>query len=206
MKEKAQKRIQELTRIINQANYEYYTLANPTLTDQEFDKYLRELEELEKEYPEFAKENSPTKRVGGEVIDKFNKIRHKLPMLSLPDVFNEEEIRAFDERIKKSGFEPEYVCELKIDGLSGSFHYENGELITGATRGDGVIGEDITHNVKTIRTLPLTLKEPTDIEVRGEIFLPRENLARLNEERAKKFTITPKLSKCCCGFHSSIKL
>lgn len=203
MKEKAQKRIQELTRIINQANYEYYTLANPTLTDQEFDKYLRELEELEKEYPEFAKENSPTKRVGGEVIDKFNKIRHKLPMLSLPDVFNEEEIRAFDERIKKSGFEPEYVCELKIDGLSGSFHYENGELITGATRGDGVIGEDITHNVKTIRTLPLTLKEPTDIEVRGEIFLPRENLARLNEERAKKNL--PLLQNCRNAAAGSIR-
>lgn len=203
MKEQAQKRIQELVSIINQANYEYYTLANPTLTDQEFDKYLRELEDLEKEYPEFADKNSPTKRVGGEVIDKFNKIRHKLPMLSLPDVFNEEEIRAFDERIKKSGFNPEYVCELKIDGLSGSFHYEEGQLITGATRGDGVIGEDITHNVKTIRTIPLSLKDSVDIEVRGEIYLPRENLARLNEERAKKNL--PLLQNCRNAAAGSIR-
>lgn len=186
MNEQAQKRINELVEIINQANYEYYTLANPTLTDQEFDKYLRELEELEQEYPELASPTSPTKRVGGEVIDKFKKIRHKIPMLSLPDVFNVDEIIAFDERIKKSGFQPEYVCELKIDGLSGSFHYENGNLITGVTRGDGVVGEDITHNVKTIRTLPLHLKENIDIEVRGEIYLGKETLARLNQERAEK--------------------
>jgi len=185
MKE-AQKRIEELTNILNQANYEYYTLANPTLTDQEFDKYLRELEELEKEYPELAKSTSPTKRVGGEVIDRFKKIKHRIPMLSLPDVFNEEEIIAFDERIRKSGFNPEYVCELKIDGLSGSFHYEDGLLLTGATRGDGKIGEDITHNVKTIRTLPLHLKDSSDIEVRGEIYMGKETLKKLNEERTKK--------------------
>ena len=185
MKE-AQKRIQELTEILNQANYEYYVLTNPTLTDQEFDKYMRELEELEKENPEFASPNSPTKRVGGEVIDKFKKIKHRIPMLSLPDVFNEEEIIAFDERIRKSGFNPEYVCELKIDGLSGSFHYEEGELLTGATRGDGTIGEDITHNVKTIRSLPLHIKDNTDIEVRGEIYMGRETLAKLNHDRAEK--------------------
>ena len=185
MLEEKRKRVIELTKILNDANYEYYVLANPTLTDQEFDKYMRELEEIEKEYPELADNNSPTKRVGGEVIDKFQKIKHKIPMLSLPDVFNEDEIREFDERIRKAGFSPEYVCELKIDGLSGSFHYENGKLITGATRGDGVIGEDITHNVKTIRSLPLTLKEPIDIEVRGEIFMPRETLAKLNQERSE---------------------
>ncbi len=185
MLEEKRKRVIELTKILNDANYEYYVLANPTLTDQEFDKYMRELEEIEKEYPELADNNSPTKRVGGEVIDKFQKIKHKIPMLSLPDVFNEDEIREFDERIRKAGFSPEYVCELKIDGLSGSFHYENGKLITGATRGDGVIGEDITHNVKTIRSLPLTLKKPIDIEVRGEIFMPRETLAKLNQERGE---------------------
>ena len=185
MLEEKRKRVIELTKILNDANYEYYVLANPTLTDQEFDKYMRELEEIEKEYPELADNNSPTKRVGGEVIDKFQKIKHKIPMLSLPDVFNEDEIREFDERIRKAGFSPEYVCELKIDGLSGSFHYENGKLITGATRGDGVIGEDITHNVKTIRSLPLTLKKPIDIEVRGEIFMPRETLAKLNQERSE---------------------
>ena len=185
MLEEKRKRVIELTKILNDANYEYYVLANPTLTDQEFDKYMRELEEIEKEYPELEDNNSPTKRVGGEVIDKFQKIKHKIPMLSLPDVFNEDEIREFDERIRKAVFSPEYVCELKIDGLSGSFHYENGKLITGATRGDGVIGEDITHNVKTIRSLPLTLKEPIDIEVRGEIFMPRETLAKLNQERSE---------------------
>ncbi len=186
MKNEINQRIIELTSILEKANYEYYVLANPSITDQEFDKYMRELEELEKEYPEFASSTSPTKRVGGEVIDKFNKIKHRIPMLSLPDVFNEEEIKEFDERIKKSGFHPEYVCELKIDGLSGSFHYEDGVLLTGATRGDGSIGEDITHNVKTIRTLPLKLKEKIDIEVRGEIYLGKEILAQLNQKRAEK--------------------
>lgn len=185
MKEATKNRIQELVKIINQANYEYYSLDNPTLTDQEFDKYLKELETLEEENPELVLPNSPTKRVGGEVIDKFKKIRHIIPMLSLPDVFNTEEIRAFDERIKKEGYQPEYVCELKIDGLSGSFHYDNGELITGATRGDGVVGEDITHNVKTIRSLPLSIKEPITIEVRGEIYMGKETLAELNLEREK---------------------
>lgn len=199
----AKKRIEELTNIINQANYEYYTLSNPTLTDQEFDKYIRELENLENEYPEYASPNSPTKRVGGEVIDKFKKIRHRIPMLSLPDVFNEEEIRAFDERIRKSGFHPEYVCELKIDGLSGSFHYEEGNLITGATRGDGVVGEDITHNVKTIRTIPLSLKDKIDIEVRGEIFMGRETLAVLNKEREEKKL--PLLQNCRNAAAGSIR-
>lgn len=199
----AKKRIEELTTIINHANYEYYTLANPTLTDQEFDKYLRELENLEQEYPEYASPTSPTKRVGGEVIDKFKKIRHRIPMLSLPDVFNEEEIRTFDERIRKSGFHPEYVCELKIDGLSGSFHYEEGNLITGATRGDGVVGEDITHNVKTIRTIPLALKDNIDIEVRGEIFMGRETLAVINKERAEKNL--PLLQNCRNAAAGSIR-
>ena len=181
----AKKRIEELRKILEDANYEYYVLANPSITDQEFDKYLRELEELEKEFPEFDDVNSPTKRVGGLVIDKFNKVKHKLPMLSLPDVFNEDEIRAFDERIRKNGFNPEYVCELKIDGVSGSFHYDNGVLTTGVTRGDGTTGEDITHNVKTIKSLPLKLKMPVTIEVRGEIYMEKETLAKLNYEREK---------------------
>ncbi len=181
----AKERIDELRKILEDANYEYYVLANPSITDQEFDKYLRELEELEKEFPEFDDVNSPTKRVGGLVIDKFNKVKHKLPMLSLPDVFNEEEIRAFDERIRKNGFKPEYVCELKIDGVSGSFHYDNGLLTTGVTRGDGTTGEDITHNVKTIKSLPLKLKMPVTIEVRGEIYMEKETLAKLNYEREK---------------------
>lgn len=181
----ARKRIEELTKIIEDANYEYYVLAEPKLTNQEWDSYLRELEKLEEEYPMYALPNSPTKRVGGTVIDKFKKITHSIPMLSIPDVFDIDEIKSFDERIKKSGFEPEYVCELKIDGLSGSFHYEDGILITGSTRGDGVTGEDITHNVKTIRTLPLKLKDDTSIEVRGEIFMGRDTLKQLNERREK---------------------
>ena len=185
MLEEKRKRVLELTDILEKANYEYYVLANPTLTDQEFDKYMRELENIEKEYPELASPSSPTKRVGGEVIEKFEKIRHSIPMLSLPDVFNEDEIRDFDERIKKAGYNPQYVCELKIDGLSGSFHYEDGVLVTGATRGDGVVGENITHNVKTIRSLPLKLKEKINIEVRGEIYMPRKVLAKLNQVRSE---------------------
>ena len=181
--EEIKQRMEELANILEEANYNYYVLDNPTITDQEFDSYLRELETLEEKYPEYADPNSPTKRVGGMVIDKFKKIKHQIPMLSLPDVFNEEEIIAFDERIRKSGFNPEYVCELKIDGLSVSLHYDNGVFITGATRGNGVVGEDITHNVRTIKTVPMKLKKDVTIEVRGEIYMPRETLAKLNQER-----------------------
>ena len=201
--EEAKLRVEELTKILNEANYNYYVLDNPTITDQEFDKYLRELENLEKLYPNLAKNDSPTKRVGGEVIDKFNKITHKLPMMSLPDVFNEEEIREFDERIRKSGYDPEYVCELKIDGLSGSYHYENGILITGATRGDGIVGEDITHNVKTIKTLPLKLNKNINIEVRGEIYMAKETLAKLNKRREQLGE--PKLQNCRNAAAGSIR-
>ncbi len=198
-----EKRIAELTQIINQANYDYYVLDNPQITDQEFDKYLKELEELENKYPEYAKENSPTKRVGGEVIDKFQKITHKIPMLSLPDVFSEEELYDFDKRVKKEGLIPEYVCELKIDGLSGSFHYENGSLTTGATRGDGIIGEDITHNVKTIKSLPLLLKDKISIEVRGEIYMGKKTLAELNKKRSQ--ANEPLLQNCRNAAAGSIR-
>ena len=184
--EDAKKRIKELTEIINQANYEYYNLDNPTITDQEYDKYLRELINLEEKYPELADPNSPTKRVGGEAIDKFAKVRHSIPMISLSNVFNEEEIRDFDKRIKNAGFRPEYVCELKIDGLSVSLHYEHGKLKFAATRGDGVTGEDITHNVKTIKTVPLDLGRDIDIEVRGEIYMNKATLERINREREAK--------------------
>lgn len=183
--EDAKKRIQELTKIINQANYEYYNLDNPTITDQEYDKYLRELINLEEKYPEFADPNSPTKRVGGEAIDKFNKVAHAIPMISLANVFNEEEIRDFDKRIRNAGFNPTYVCELKIDGLSVSLHYEHGKLKFAATRGDGVTGEDITENVKTIKTVPLDLGQDIDIEVRGEIYMNKATLEKINLEREK---------------------
>ena len=183
--EDAKKRIDELTSILKQANYEYYNLDNPSITDQEYDKYLRELINLEEKYPDLVDPNSPTKRVGGEAIDKFVKVRHSIPMISLANVFNEEEIRDFDKRIRNAGFDPEYVCELKIDGLSVSLHYEHGKLKFAATRGDGVIGEDITHNVKTIKTVPLDLGQDIDIEVRGEIYMNKATLEKLNREREK---------------------
>ncbi len=178
-------RIQELVKILNEANYNYHVLDNPTITDQEYDKYLRELVTLEEKYPEYILIDSPTKRVGGEVLDKFSKINHKIPMLSLGNVFNEEEVREFDNKIKKMGINPEYVCELKIDGLSVSLIYENGVLKSGATRGDGVVGEDITHNVKTIKAIPLKLTQEIDIEVRGEIYMEKDTLTKINKERVE---------------------
>lgn len=176
-------RMDELIKIINEADYNYHVLDNPTITDQEYDKYLRELITLEEKYPDKVRDDSPTKRVGGKVLDKFEKHKHKIPMMSLANVFNEEEIRDFDKKIKKDSVNPEYVCELKIDGLSVSLNYENGKLLSAATRGDGVIGEDITENVKTIKTVPLTLKKPISIEVRGEIYMPKKVLKSLNEKR-----------------------
>ena len=184
--EEIKNRIEELTKILNQANYEYYNIDSPSITDQEYDKYMRELIVLEEKYPELKDLNSPTNRVGGEAIDKFSKIRHKIPMFSLADVFNEDEINDFIKRVKDSGVSSEFVSELKIDGLSVSLHYEHGKLVTAATRGDGIVGEDITHNVKTIKTVPLDLKRDIDIEVRGEIYMNKATLKKLNEERAKK--------------------
>lgn len=181
-----EKRIDELIQIINEADYNYHTLDNPTITDQEYDKYLRELFDLEEEYPELVREDSPTQHAGGEVIDEFKKVEHKIPMMSLSDVFSESELFAFDERIKKEGIHPRYMCELKIDGLSVSLLYEKGKFVRAATRGDGTIGEDITHNVKTIKTIPLKLKEEVDIEVRGEIFMNKQTLEEINIERKKK--------------------
>ncbi len=196
-------RIDELVDILNEANYNYHVLDNPTITDQEFDKFLRELFILEEKFPEYVRDDSPTHRVGGVVLDEFQKVTHAIPMMSLGNVFNEEEIRSFDSRIRKEGYQPQYVCELKIDGLSVSLHYEKGKLITAATRGDGTVGEDITNNVKTIKTVPLTLKEPIDIEVRGEIYMAKETLRKLNEERAKKNQ--PLLQNCRNAAAGSIR-
>lgn len=183
--EDIKQRIDELSALLKKANYEYYNLDNPSITDQEYDKYLRELIVLEEKYPQFVDPNSPTKRVGGEAIDSFKKVNHKIPMISLANVFNEEEIRDFCKRIKNEGFNPEYVCELKIDGLSVSLHYEHGKLVYAATRGDGVTGEDITHNVKTIKTVPLDLNRDIDIEVRGEIYMNKATLEKLNRDRER---------------------
>jgi len=181
-----EKRMQEIIDIINKANYEYYTLDNPTLTDQEYDRYMQELISLEEKYPEFKQSNSPTLRVGGTVIEGFTKVKHEIPMLSLSNVFNESDIIAFDERVRKEVSNPIYVCELKIDGLSVSLLYKNGKLVRGATRGDGVVGEDITHNVITIKDIPLQLSEPIDIEVRGEIYMSKNSFEALNELRKER--------------------
>ena len=197
-------RIEELTNILNEANYNYYILDNPTISDQEFDKYLRELTELEMEYPDLKRDDSPTVRVGGTILEGFDKVSHTIPMLSIEDVFNEEEIINFDTKIKKEGFNPEYVCELKIDGLSVSLHYEQGKLVKAATRGNGVVGDDITNNVKTIKTIPLTLKENIDIEVRGEIYMSKNTLKKINEERAKNGIAL--LQNCRNAASGSIKL
>jgi len=181
-----QKRYEELIKIINEADYNYHTLDNPTITDQEYDKYLRELYLIEEENPEIVRDDSPSRRAGGQVLDEFKKVKHKIPMMSLSNVFNENEIMQFDSRIKKEGINPNYVCELKIDGLSVSLKYEKGKLVTAATRGDGTTGEDITNNVKTIKTVPLTLNQEIDIEVRGEIYMSKKVFERLNKEREQE--------------------
>ena len=178
-----EKRIDELVKIINEADYNYHTLDNPTISDQEYDKYIRELFELESKYPEYIKEDSPTQRVGSKVLDEFNKITHNIPMMSLSNVFNEEEVRNFDDRIRKEGYNPKYVCELKIDGLSVSLRYVKGKLVSAATRGDGMVGEDITNNVKTIKTIPLKINKPIDIEVRGEIYMSKKVFNDINKNR-----------------------
>lgn len=180
-----EKRIDELIKILNKASYEYYTLDTPTITDQEYDDYYAELVKLETNHPELVREDSPTVRVGSKIIDSFTKVTHDTPMMSLDDIFNEEEVRDFGSKIEKVISKPSYVCELKIDGLSVSLLYKNGKLVRGATRGDGTIGEDITHNVKTIKNVPLSLPEDIDIEVRGEIYMPSASFNKLNEEREK---------------------
>lgn len=179
-------KMNELIEIIREADYNYHTLDMPTITDQEYDNYMRELYKLEEKYPELKQDMSPTSRVGGEIIDSFKKIKHEVPMMSLSNVFNEDEIIAFDERVKKEYPNPSYVVELKIDGLSVSLLYKKGILVRAATRGDGITGEDITHNVKTIKSIPLRLKEPLDIEIRGEIYMSKDSFNKTNEDRKKE--------------------
>lgn len=178
-------RMDELIDYINKASYEYYVLDNPTITDQEYDDYYNELLSIEEKYPELKREDSPTNRVGGAVLDKFEKVTHDHPMLSFDDIFNEEEIILFDERIKKVVSTAHYTLEPKMDGLSGSLIYKNGILVRGATRGDGVTGEDITTNIKTIKSVPLRLTEDIDIEVRGEIYMSKKSFLEANREKIK---------------------
>ena len=174
------KRVQELTIILEKANHDYYVLDKPTLEDWQYDSYMQELLALEKDYPEFAFANSPTKRVGGTVASQFLKVTHQKAMLSLGNVFNEADILDFDRKVKEVAPNATYLCELKIDGLSGSVVYENGNLVLGATRGNGIVGENITENIKTIRTIPLKLNEELSIEVRGEIYMSNASFDELN--------------------------
>lgn len=179
-------RMNELIEKINKASYEYYVNDNPTITDQEYDDYYNELLRLEEKYPELKRNDSPTLRVGGQVVDKFEKVTHETPMLSFDDIFNEDEVVTFDERIRKTCPNATYTLEPKMDGLSGSLLYKKGVLVRAATRGDGLIGENITHNVKTIKSVPLKLNKDIDIEVRGEIYMSKKSFERCNEERKQK--------------------
>lgn len=180
------KRIEDLKALLVKYSYEYYHEDNPSVSDQEFDALLHELITLEEEYPEYKSSDSPTMRVGGAILDKFNKVTHDVPMMSLSNAFNEEDIRAYDEKIMKEVGKVEYNVELKIDGLAGSLKYENGSLVLGATRGNGVIGEDITNNVKTINTIPLKIDYKNPLEVRGEIFMSKNSFEKANKERSKQ--------------------
>lgn len=179
MKEK----IRELQEQLTQYNYEYHVLDKPTVPDAVYDQLLRELFDLEKEYPEYKTEDSPTVRVGGQILDKFEKVEHSSPMLSLSNAFNEEDLRAFDHRVRKVISDVEYMCELKIDGLAVSLSYENGRFTVGATRGDGTVGENITENLKTIRAIPLKIDATSSFEVRGEAYMPKNSFEKLNAAR-----------------------
>ncbi|HDH63076.1 MAG TPA: NAD-dependent DNA ligase LigA [Firmicutes bacterium] len=189
-KEEAKKRIEELRREIEYHNYRYYVLDSPVITDEEYDKLFRELVELEEKFPEFKSPNSPTQRVGAPPLKEFKTVKHEIPMLSLDNAFNAEELMAFEKKIKrmlKTDEEIEYVVEPKFDGLSISLLYRNGELVRGATRGNGIEGEDVTPNVRTIKTIPLFIEDaPPLIEVRGEVVMFKKDFEELNRERRMK--------------------
>lgn len=176
-------RIKELVNLLNQYAEEYYTKDAPSVSDQEYDRLYRELVELEEAYPELVQPNSPTHRVGGTILKGFEKYQHTYPLYSLQDAFSYEELVAFDQRVRKEFPSVTYVCELKIDGLSISLSYVDGVLETGATRGDGSIGENITENLKRVRDIPLVLPEPLTLTVRGECYMPRASFYAVNLSR-----------------------
>ena len=185
--DKLEKRAEELTKLINKHNYNYYVLDNPEINDYEYDMLMKELIELENTFPALKRADSPTQRVGGEVLKGFSEVVHKTPKLSLGNVFDEGDIRDFCSRVKKSiGDNVEYVVELKIDGLTVVLNYEEGRFVLGATRGNGIKGEDITSNLKTIKSIPLTLDEKVDLEVRGEVFMPKKAFEELNARREEQ--------------------
>lgn len=177
------KRMNELVALLNRYATEYYTSDNPSVSDSEYDRLYRELVELETAYPDQVLADSPTHRVGGKVLDGFEKYSHQYPLYSLQDAFSREELEAFDARVRKEVAHPTYICELKIDGLSISLTYEKGILVAGATRGDGSIGENITENLKRVKDIPLTLPEELDITVRGECYMPRASFDKVNQAR-----------------------
>ena len=177
------KRMNELVALLNRYATEYYTSDNPSVSDSEYDRLYRELVELESTYPDQVLADSPTHRVGGKVLDGFEKYSHQYPLYSLQDAFSREELEAFDARVRKEVAHPTYICELKIDGLSISLTYEKGILVAGATRGDGSVGENITENLKRVKDIPLTLPEELDITVRGECYMPRASFDQVNQAR-----------------------
>ena len=176
-------RMNELVALLNRYAAEYYTSDNPSVSDSEYDRLYRELVELEAAYPDQVLADSPTHRVGGKVLDGFEKYSHQYPLYSLQDAFSREELEAFDARVRKELPQPTYICELKIDGLSISLTYEKGILVVGATRGDGSVGENITENLKRVKDIPLTLPEELDITVRGECYMPRASFDQVNQAR-----------------------
>ena len=186
----AQDKIEALTDELKEHNYNYYVLAQPKISDFDFDAKLRELQILEEQFPQFAKDDSPTIRVGGEISKEFKTVKHRFPMLSLGNTYSREDLVDFDTRVRKTiGDEFEYVCELKYDGLAIGLTYKNGKLIQAVTRGDGVQGDNVTANVRTIRSIPLSLRGedyPNDFEIRGEIVMTRSGFAKFNEQRDKE--------------------
>ncbi|GGJ93782.1 DNA ligase [Lentibacillus kapialis] len=186
-KQQAQQQITELRELLNQYGHEYYVLDSPSVPDSEYDRKMQELLKVEEAFPELVTADSPSQRIGGEPLDAFQKVQHNVAMMSLGNAFNEGELRDFARRAKAGTDEPiSFVCELKIDGLAVSLTYENGKFVRGATRGDGTTGEDITSNLRTVRSIPLTIPEENTIEVRGEVFMPHKSFLKLNERRKEK--------------------
>jgi DNA ligase (NAD+) len=190
MSDSIKEKIEDISKKLEEHNYNYYVLSNPTISDFDFDKMLEELIKIEKENPQYLLSDSPSQRVGGTITKEFKNVKHKYPMLSLGNTYNEEDVRDFDERIKKSGVNDfEYVCELKYDGVSISLTYVDGKLTQALTRGDGESGDDVTTNVKTINSIPLKLRGnnfPKEFEIRGEIFMPKTEFLRINEDMRKE--------------------
>lgn len=177
-------RAEQLQQTLNEHNYHYYVLDAPIISDFEYDRLLRELEDMERDHPELVTPDSPTQRVGGKALDSFQQVTHRVPLQSLQDVFSPDELLDFDRRVREAGGQPEYLLEPKVDGLSVALEYENGVFVRGATRGDGQVGEDVTENLRTIRSIPMKLENaPATLIVRGEVYMPRKTFERLNVER-----------------------